>query len=520
VRLSLITPTPPDICAFGIRSLSAFVKSKGHRVTSIFLPTTYERWEVQKGLVHTYPDHVLKAVVDLAKGSDLVGISLMTNYFDAAVQVTKEIQSRLDVPVIWGGAHPTVMPLECLDVVEMICIGEGEEALLELLERIGKGETFDQIQNLWLKRNGRIIKNPIRPLIQDLDALPFYDFDLADQYVIDIRKHELVPLDHDLYRQILPKEPFFNQSLQTSFRTYTSRGCPHHCAYCINWFLKQLYPGQRYLRMMGVERVIQETESLLNRFPYIETFVFFDDTFLARSEQEIAVFSDKYRDRIGLPFRIQVSPSTISPKKMTHLVNAGLVFVEMGLQSGSKRTKRLYMRHTSNERIVQAAHLIHSFQGKTIPPRYHVILDNPWEEAMDVVDTLRMLGRFPKPFSLARSSLVLYPGTPLFDKGMAEGRIRDPKNEIYRKNFCAPSPTYVNLLIHAAGNNWLPRPLIGPLSDKRVVGLLDKKALKPVFEMVDLLFRLLELTIKGYRAVIRGDVMRIYHYVKMRLDRR
>jgi len=514
VNLSLIAPTPPDICSFGVRSLSAFAKSKGHRVKSIFLPTSYERWETRRGLVHTYPDHILDSVVELVKDSDLIGISLMTNYFDAAVQVTRRIHSKLGTPILWGGAHPTVMPEECLDYADMVCIGEGEEALVEALERIGKGEPYDRIPNIWTKRDGGIMKNPLRPLIQSLDSLPFYDFDLGAQYVIDLRSHEVVELTKELYRMILPKEPYFNHSLQTSFRTYTSRGCPHHCAYCINRFLKRLYPGQRYLRMMGVERVIQETESLVNRFPFVETLVFFDDTFLARSEEEIAAFSESYRRRIGLPFRIQASPSTLSKKKLSNLTGAGLVFVEMGIQSGSDRTKRLYMRHTSNDMIVQAVRLIHSFQDRMIPPRYHVILDNPWESPMDVVDTVKMLARFPKPFSLAQSSLVLYPGTPLFEKARKEGMINDIREEIYRKNFCVPRPSYVNLLIQLAGSNWLPRPLLELFCRRGLVSFFEKRLFHEVFEMLGLLLRVTELAGKGLRAIVKGDLKQIFRYVQ------
>ena len=118
-----MSPTPLDVSAFGVRSLSAFLKQKGINVRNIFLSGGVEKYRYRKDYLYRYDKKLIDEVIDLCKGSDLVGISLMTNYFERAIQITSEIKFATDLPVIWGGIHPTVMPEECIKYSDMVCIG-------------------------------------------------------------------------------------------------------------------------------------------------------------------------------------------------------------------------------------------------------------------------------------------------------------------------------------------------------------------------------------------------------------
>jgi len=516
MKLTLITPTPSDICAFGVRSISAYIKSQGHEVKNIFLPISLKGRKTRFEICYTYDDNILDDMVNLAKDSDIIGISFMTNYFDAAVQITQKLKKHLDVPIVWGGTHPTVKPDECFNYVDMVCIGEGEEALAELMQKISEGRSYYNTQNFWFRKNGDIIKNSIRPLIQNIDALPFVDFDLKGQYVSDIRKNKIVGMDSELLEFILPREPHFNNTFHISFKIYASRGCPHSCSYCINDYLRKMYSGQRYLRMKNVDNVIAEMEQIKHQFPFIQTFVLFDDTFLARSTDGIAAFSSAYKKRIGIPFHVQVSPLTISRRKMEHLIDAGLVFVEMGIQTGSERTKRLYQRPISNERVIQAANLINDFQSKLLPPCYHVILDNRWENAEDLIDTLNTIIQLPKPFWFKRSSLILFPGTELYEKAKRENLIKDEIKEIYRRNFALPLHSYVNFLIYLAIHDNFPRFILKFLSQKSLVNLLNKEDYRKIFGLFQRLFDMWNLILKGFTALFSGDFSRIFTYLKKR----
>ena len=119
----------PDIKSFGLRTLSACLKKEGHDVRLVFLPMPF---------TERYEKSILQEIVDISEGAGLIGISLMTNFYDNAIQVTNFIKERLDVHVIWGGIHPTIRPEECLNFVDTVCLGEGEGALLELGKKLNK----------------------------------------------------------------------------------------------------------------------------------------------------------------------------------------------------------------------------------------------------------------------------------------------------------------------------------------------------------------------------------------------
>ena len=104
-------------------------------------------------------------------------------------------------------------------------------------------------------------------------------------------------------------------------------------------------------------------------------------------------------------------------------MDAGLFFVEMGIQSVSQTGMTIYRREIKAEKILEAAQTIHSFYPKIHPPCYHVILDNPWETSDDVAKTLDLLLRLPRPFWLKRGSLTLFPGTELLERAVREGLI-------------------------------------------------------------------------------------------------
>jgi radical SAM superfamily enzyme YgiQ (UPF0313 family) len=125
----------------------------------------------------------LDEVVELCRGSDLIGISFMTHFFDRARQLTEHLKKNLKAPIIWGGIHPTVRPEESLDYADLVLVGEGEEAFLELVDNLAAGKDIQHLENIWMKKGQEIIKNPLRPLIQDLDRLPAFDFSLEEHYL-------------------------------------------------------------------------------------------------------------------------------------------------------------------------------------------------------------------------------------------------------------------------------------------------------------------------------------------------
>lgn len=522
MKITLIAPTPPDVAAFGVRALSAYLREHGKNVQLIFLPGGVEKFKHRSGFRYEYDKVILEQVIELTRGSGLAGISFMSNYLDRAMQLSEAIKKALDVPLILGGIHPTVMPEESLEIANIVCVGEGEEAVLELTERMEQGKDYFNIENLWFKKDNHIVKNPLRPLIQDLDTLPYYDFGMDGHYIYDNSKRRIEPMSKELLRHSFPLEPHlegtFSDSYKRtlSYKTMTTRGCPHHCSFCAEKTLADMYSGQRYLRKRGIPHVMEELLWVKKELPFVESIFLFDDTFLARPTGEIKEFAQVYKDTINLPFHIQASPVTVTEERIEALAIAGLVFVEMGIQSTSDAGKELYKRKVSIEKILEAGKIFHKYRDRIYPPCYHVILDNPWETSCDVVETLKAVLQLPKPFWLKRASLVCFPGTALYYKAKEDGIIRseeDEWREIYSKHLHTPRGSYVNFLMYLAGFSYFPRWIVRLLARDIFLKMLERSFLANFYVSLNNFTESLIILSKGIRSLVSGDFSRIYRYL-------
>ncbi len=425
MNIALISPYP-DLHVFGIRTISACLKREGHDVNIFLLP---------KQFTERYENRTLNEIVNLSKKSNLIGISLMTNFFDNAIQITKKLKENYDIPILWGGIHPTIRPEECLNYADMVCIGEGEEALVELSNKMEDGHYYYDVRGIWFKDKEKIITNPIQPLTQSLDHIPFPDYDYRTHFILNngcIQKMDMKLL---------------NRHLGGTYMTMPTRGCPFGCAYCCNNTINKMYPNQKPLRKRSTDHIIKELMEAKKLLPFIDRIIFDDDAFLSLSVNEIKEFSEKYKKNVSLPLVIGgVTPSTLNREKLSHLVDAGLNFIRMGIQTGSERTKKLYNRRHTNQQVEKAVKIINEFKDRIKTAQYDIILDNPWETDEDLIETLMFLSKLPAPYRLSLFSLNFYPETELYRKAKMDGIITDDLNDVYRKHFHRCNKTYLNSL--------------------------------------------------------------------------
>ena len=478
MKITFISPYS-DITAFGIRTMCAYLKQNGHKTQMIFLPDPFG--DNLKNGVKRYDDFILEELLSLCAKSDLIGLTLMTNYFDNAVQITAKLKKALDIPVIWGGVHPTIRPEESLEYADMICIGDGEEALLELVEKIDNKDDYTDIHNFWIKKNGKTYFNSVRKLNKNLDQYPIPDYSNVDHFVL--YEGHLKPLTSDLLEIFLKRGTVSSYLKKIGYQTMTGRGCPHRCTYCINDTIKNLYEGQGYLRWRSVDQVIKELLWVKENMPYISYIWISDDAFFARSLKNLEHFCKEYKEKIGLPFSCLGSPLTITDEKMNLLVNAGLIYIQLGLESGSRRIQELFNRkNMSNDVMMKAIRTINKYKDKMFPPSYDFILDVPYETDEDKLASLKLITKIPKPFRLQPFSLVLYPGTKLYQMAKEDGYLKDDRQEIYSKSYTMREPGYLNLLMTLSKGGRFPSVLLKFLVSKPVVGILNNKAMKPFFK--------------------------------------
>ena len=157
-------------------------------------------------------------------------------------------------------------------------------------------------------------------------------------------------------------------------------------------------------------------------FLFIGEICFCDDTFASRSLSEIQDFSEKYKEKINFPFYILVSPANVEKKKFDLLVDAGLSHIGMGIQSGSNRIIGLYNRQRVGniEQSLKAAQILNSYKNHLLP-YYDFIVENPYETKEDLLDTIRLLIKLPRPFKIRVYALSFFPGTELYKKAFTDG---------------------------------------------------------------------------------------------------
>ncbi|MBW1861892.1 MAG: cobalamin-dependent protein, partial [Deltaproteobacteria bacterium] len=239
--------------------LSAILKSKGHEV--VYFDTTFmdlgfpldgeisdsvmQFKKVDWGKYNLLRDKsiIAKSVfLELIEKErpDLIAASCMSDMYPYTIDFLRNAKDHYALPVIIGGIHTTLLPDEVIaeDCIDALCIGEGEEAILEFVDAVSGGHIArTDIRNLWIKENGIVHRNPIKQL-GDINELPFLDYSIYDP------------------RQFL--RPFEGRIIKSG-DVQDIRGCPRRCPYCANAILNKLYPKKR-VRFFSPERFVEEVK--------------------------------------------------------------------------------------------------------------------------------------------------------------------------------------------------------------------------------------------------------------------
>lgn len=332
---------------------------------------------------------------------DLIGVSAVE---DTWLQARTLIESVSGTPakVIVGGVFPTLapdIPIAHPDV-DMICIGEGEYAIIELANALEHGVDPSAIQNLWVKQaDGTVAKNAVRPPV-DLDDVPFGDFDLFE------RERFFRPMQGHVVR-MAPIE--------------TDRGCPYKCRFCEAPSLVGLYKeatGHYYFRRKSWAKVREEIELYRDRYG-VEYIYFNAETFLAMSEKEFDEFIAMY-ETIKLPFWMQTRVETFSARRVRDLERVNCNRISIGLEHGNQDfRKHIVGKGFSNQQIIDAFRLL---DQSSIPVTINNIIGFPGETRALIFDTIE-LNRELGTDSVNAFIFTPYRGTAMYDDAQSKGFI-------------------------------------------------------------------------------------------------
>ena len=477
-----------EIHSAGIRILSSCLKLKGFDVQVIFLPPQKDPRDPDSKFNYTYSEKILRDLIPLCRDSKLIGISLMTNQFIPAVNLTQFLKTEIpEIPVIWGGIEPTVEPEECLVYADMVCLGEAEEALPELALNIKAEKGYANIKNIWYKEKELVQRSPIRPLLQDLNSLPLPDYSFENHYISS--ENGITHLTPDNFLDYQGRR-FKSKSGEIDYPVISSRGCPFACSYCCNDVYSRLYPGQKRLRWRSTDHILAEIKMIEQSIAPIRTVFFVDDNFTARPLSKLKSFCQQYKDEIGVPFMCQVSPLTINEERIQVLLDAGCNNITMGVETANDQIAAMYNRshmHKANERAIQ---LIEKYRGRLQrPPTYQFIINNPYESIEQILETLNFTLKLPRPWDNPIYSLMLFPGTQIYEKALKDGLIKDKYAQIYARDWHDHDRPYFQIWIRlykAQFPVWILKILLFPpwvrfMTNKISTGILNLQILRKIW---------------------------------------
>ena len=337
---------------------------------------------------------------------DLILVSVLESTYFLAMDLLNNVpQKDRNYKTLFGGVFATFASDKLIknELVDYVCRGEGEEAVIEMCKKLSNGERIDNVRNFTLKGDGQIYKNPLRPAV-DLNSVPIPDWDLFDPGSI------YRPMQGKIWRAV---------------GIETQRGCPYTCTYCNSPSNNVIYKddGQRiFHRKKSIKRIKEELDFLVKKYnPDLIYMVV--DTFLAMSNKEFDEFKDLYMD-YKIPFWMNTRAETITEYRAESLEEMNMLRMNIGVEHGNFEYRKKYLkRNVSDEIQIKAFEMV---ADKKYTSCANSIIGMPDETRDLIFETIRFIRKLPKNIDATGAFIFApYHGTPLRELAIEKGYLKD-----------------------------------------------------------------------------------------------
>lgn len=388
LKITLINPPShnAELFSIGIKApplglayLASMLEKSGHEVKIIDAPAL---------------DLSIPQIKDILSKDqpEIIGITASTPMIHDAYNVARAAKEVCpNSTVILGGPHPTFLPIETLQEcpsADIVCIGEGEETIVELAETIKGKMDLSGVRGIAFRtRDGRIVRTEPRPLIRDLDSLPFPAWHLLsmDKYTVLGKKAVIC-------------------------HVMSSRGCPFQCIFCSS---SRVF-GKKY-RARSAKNVVDEIEFLVSEYNP-GSIEFSDDEFTLNQKRTEEICSELKRRGIDIAWACGSRVDTISRSLLRKMREAGCSFIYYGIESASQRILDFIKKGITIEQIKRAVEMTKEAGIKMMGS---FIVGFPDETREEIKSTLH----FPKKLNIDYVQFTIatpYPGTELYEMAKRE----------------------------------------------------------------------------------------------------
>ncbi|MBI1911570.1 MAG: radical SAM protein [Deltaproteobacteria bacterium] len=329
-----------------------------------------------------------KAVEELKP--DIVLISCFTINRVAGFK-TAELVKKINpaIKIIMGGMHPSFMYRQILEAlpVDVVCVGEGDETIVEIADAFRKNTPLDNIKGIAIKKNGKVVMTGRREFVKNLDTLPFPAHDIYRDYLIASKRAHVI----------------------------TSRGCPYGCQFCST----TEFWGRSW-RARSAKNVVDEIEMLIREYG-INYVNFLDDEFTLQRKRTLDICNELLSRNVKIKWSCSTRVNTIDREQLEYMTKSGCDHIVMGIESGSPKIIKTIGKKISLDQIEKAFDLLKEFG---LSRGAFLMVGNPGEDFSTVKETIELVKRLDLDVQSVAVAEI-YPGTQLFELAKKNGFITD-----------------------------------------------------------------------------------------------
>lgn len=414
MKISLVVPPwgPDDIRARDTRGISGCWPTPGLQYVAAVLRDRGHDIQFLEGFF--YKNEEMRQMVSDFK-ADAIGVYVISLLWDQASTLITDVKH--DNPEIFtfvGGHGATAMPerlMEECQALDVIVAGEGEITAAELIDAIAEERDIGGIAGLYFRdADGNVLNTGKRPMIQNLDELPFPAVELCEM---------------ERYW------PSFEQvSTVPAMQMIASRGCDGSCIYCYKMY-------GRHIRLRSPEKIVDEIESYVRNYG-VREIKFWDEHFTFNHDHVYKFCQELIERKVNVRWWVSCRADAVDKRLLRAMKAAGCWCINFGVESGVQKNLDTLLKFETIDRIRVAIKLAHSVGIKTHTTYIFGIPGETFKEGLETINFARELSSFTVEFF----PITPFPGTPLY-KGVMQGKFGTMSSNLDDQGMLLDRPCFV-----------------------------------------------------------------------------